>query len=359
MAAYWVDRAYRSQPRMLGGMFFTQLGLAALLVSLHPVGLVYPALLAWNWYRYPVTPLQQRFFLGGLTFITAFSLWFIWGWGGVTWFHNPLSSWMPLWHHFMDLDGSETGWLDWVGGGVIFLLLLWTMLAQRRVLHETLLGRCLWWGTLVSALNGDATFAVLGLTVVLYAGLGGVLSWSATRLGFMGQRGWVLIVIFVVSTLSMQGDRDWYEFGRAQTLSLQDQLIATLATTVEQVRHQAEKDHAPEPRLRVASQWPARTMLACRCDTLRLPPVAKDATAQLVMMKGLTHLILSPSLPENVGLVRNLSLLGNEVETSALEPGGVLLVIKRPNLDPAKPQPALEEPAPPAPGDPIKEDKGK
>lgn len=360
MAAHWVDRAYRAQPLMLGGMFFTQLGLAALVVSLHPVGLVYPVLLAWNWYRQPVTVLQQRFFLGGLGFMTVLSLALNWGWGGVVWFHNPVSAWMPLWHRFVELDGGQTGWVDWLSGATVMSLLLWAIIARRRVLHESLLGRCLWWGTLVSGLNGDATFALLGLTLLLYSGLGGVLSWSATRLSFMGQRGWVLMVVFVVSTLSMQGDRDWYEIGKAQIRTVQDQLIETLASSVEQVRAEAEKKHAPEPRLRVASQWPARTMLACRCDTLPLPPAAKDAASQLAMMKGLTHLILSPSQSANIGLVRNLSLLGNEVETASLQPGGVMLVIKKPNLDPAKPQPALEEPAPPAPGDPIKpEDPSK
>ncbi len=354
VAAYWTDKAYRAQPRMLGGMFFAQLGLAAFVVSLHPVGLVYPALLAWDWHKNPVTPLQKRFFLGGLGAVTLMSLLLSWGWSGVYWFHNPMPDMMPLWHHFSEYEGSDLTFLNGLLVALLLFLLAWTLLSRRKVAQLTLLGRCLWWGTLVSLLNGDATFVLLGMTLLLYMGLEGVLAWGALRLGFAKQRGWVLLLLFFVSTVAMQSDRDWYEYGRQQMLTAQDQLIQTMALTVEQEREAAEKAHAPEPRIRVASQWPARTMMACRCDALPLPPVTKDAGSQLAMMKGLTHLILTPGDSGNIGLVRNLSLLGNEVETQSLQQGGVMLAIKAPRLDPAKPQPALEEPAPPAPGDPIK-----
>lgn len=354
MAAYWVDRVYRAQPKMLGGMFFAQLGLAALVVSLHPVGLVYPLLLAWNWYKNPVTLLQRRFFLGGLTAVTVVSLLLNWGWGGVTWWQNPLHAWTPLWLHYGEFEGSDLSPTDWLLGCSLLVLTLWTLVSRRVALQKTLLGNCLWWGTLFSAFNGDTAFALLSLTLLLYGGLAGLLAWGGEYVGFWRQRSWVFIGVFLLSTVSMQSDRLWYEFGRQALLTNQDQLIQTLANAVEQVRQEADAHHAPEPRIRVASQWPARTMMACRCDALPLPPVAKDAVGQLAMMKGLTHLILTPRDSANVGLVRHLSLLGNEVETQSLQSGGVMLVIKQPKLDPAKPQPALEEPAPPAPGDPIK-----
>ena len=353
MGGYWLDRSYRQRPHALGGLYFGQLGLAAFAVSLHPVGLVYPLLLAWTWHKNPVNSLQKKSFFIGLTVFSGISILLRWGWSGVLWFQNPVRDWAPFWRHFPGFEPEVTA-TDWGAGVLILALVLWVWWHKRQMLRKTLLGQCLWWGVLVSSLNGDATFALLGMITLLYAGIPALLEWGAGKIGFLAQRGWVLLGVFLISTLSMQDDRAWFELGQARQLTEQDQLILTLTQTVEHYRTDAETRHLPDPRLRVASQWPARTMLACRCDALPLPPAAKDPAAQLVMMKGLTHLIMAPKTPANLGLAQNLSLLGNEVETISLQAGGVVLQIRTPNLAPAAPAPVLDEPPPPAPGDPVK-----
>ncbi|NDU86912.1 MAG: hypothetical protein G3I09_01825 [Ferrovum sp.] len=353
MGGFWLDRSYRQSPRVLGGSYFAQLGLAWFAVSLDPAGLAYPLLLAWSWYKNPVTPIQQRLFFIGLGIFTLIALLLRWGWGGGGWFHNPLQELPMLWGHFHEFD-SELSLMDWLGGLGLMLLLATVVLHQRRILFQSLLGQCLWVGLLISLFKGQGTFIFLAVTVLLYAGLPWMLQLGHSKLGFMAQRGWVLAAVFVVSSVSMHADRGWFELGRELQLTAQDELIRTMAVTVEQVRHEAEIQHLPDPRIRVASQWPARTMLACRCDALPLPPAAKDGPAQLAMMKGLTHLIMVPTTPANLGLTQNLSVLGNEVETVSLQPGGVMLQIRKPDLAPAAVAPTLDEPAPPAPGDPVK-----
>ncbi len=72
-------------------------------------------------------------------------------------------------------------------------------------------------------------------------------------------------------------------------------------------------------------------MIACKCDTLPLPPAAADPQAQLAQLPGgthLTHLLLDPKETSNIALARNLSLLGGVIETSSLQSGGVLLHLK-------------------------------
>ena len=60
-----------------------------------------------------------------------------------------------------------------------------------------------------------------------------------------------------------------------------------------------------------------------------LPPAAADAPAQMAMLKGVSHLLLAPSDQRNLGLVANLSQLGTQVETLSLQPGGVLLQVRK------------------------------
>ena len=86
------------------------------------------------------------------------------------------------------------------------------------------------------------------------------------------------------------------------------------------------------PSIRVASQWPAITMIACRCDVLPLPPTANDPAAQLAMLQNINFLILAPTDPKNLGLASNLARLSNDIATQSLQAGGVILAIK-----PAKP----------------------
>ena len=74
----------------------------------------------------------------------------------------------------------------------------------------------------------------------------------------------------------------------------------------------------------VASPWPARTSIACRCAALPLPPAAKDPESQLAMMRGVSYVILADSL-DSRPLANNFSQLGARVEVVSKQPGGVIL----------------------------------
>jgi hypothetical protein len=129
----------------------------------------------------------------------------------------------------------------------------------------------------------------------------------------------------------MRADKAHYEIRQLGILSEQDQLIRTLSEEAENARKAAEETggNTTPTHLRIASQWPGRTMIACRCDTLPLPPAARDPQAQLAMMRSVTHLLFDPKRPANVLLARNLASLGGDAaETIELRPEGVLLHFK-------------------------------
>jgi hypothetical protein len=132
----------------------------------------------------------------------------------------------------------------------------------------------------------------------------------------------------------MRADKSHYETRQSGFLSEEDQLIHFLVEEADNARKIAEEGKGgrnPVP-LRVASQWPSRTMIACKCDTLPLPPAAKDPQAQLAMLHSISHLLFNPRHANNAALARNLSTLGGGVvETIALQPGGVLLHFKNVN----------------------------
>jgi hypothetical protein len=70
-------------------------------------------------------------------------------------------------------------------------------------------------------------------------------------------------------------------------------------------------------------------MLACQCDTLPLPPAAKDEQALFAMLRGVNYLIFDPRDPVNSSLSHNLALMNaGKVETVALQQGGVIVEIK-------------------------------
>ena len=126
----------------------------------------------------------------------------------------------------------------------------------------------------------------------------------------------------------MQADKIHYVINNKGVLSAQDQLIKTLAHEAEKNRQAnklAESQGGKIERFRVASQWPSRTMIACKCDTLPLPPAAADPASQLKMLHGISYLLLDPKETRNLALTRILSLMGNLVETVSLQQGGVLL----------------------------------
>ena len=326
----WLDVQYRSNPRPFNGWYFAQLFVCAFSASLHPAGLAYPLALLWSWRTLPQSPKYQKFFLAGTIFVVLFILLLRMGWGDLTWFQNPLRSLGEVFTG-STLDDADPA-MQWLPGGVVAGLAIAVILMRFRDLWQDLAGRTLLLGVALGAFVGDQAWGLITLTLVLFYGIPLLLrpERAPREGGFVQQRGWALLAIFVCSTIFMRADKVFYETGRHGALSAQDELIKTLAVAAENDRKASETDEGEKkhPRFIVASEWPGRTMIACKCDTFPLPPVERDPQTQLAKLHSITYLLLDPKRTSNIDLARNFSLLGGSIETISLQPGGVLLHVK-------------------------------
>ena len=325
----WLDKAYRAAPYHFGGWYFAQLFISALSVSLHPAGLAYPLALLWSWHKEPLDHKQQKYFFIGVGFVILATLIIRMGWHDLEWLQNPVNNMAAI---VLGADlSNEMTVTRWIAGTIVLLVLATVVFKQYRNLWSDFTGRILLIGLVLGATTSDPAWAMIALSIILYFGFPLILRpQQSSSGGLMRQRGIALLLI-VVSTLFMRADKAHYEIRQLGILSEQDQLIRTLSEEAEGARKAAEETEgsSTSPHLRVASQWPGRTMIACRCDTLPLPPAAKDAQAQLAMLRSITHLLFDPKQTANIMLARNLAALGGDAaETVELQPEGVLLRFK-------------------------------
>lgn len=330
----WLNAEYRANPSPGGGWYFSQLLVSAFSVSLHPIGLAYPLSLLWSWYKDPLDQKQQKYFFIGVSFVALFTLLILRGWNYVEWFKNPIKSLT------ISILGSsfESGLsaVSWIAGGLMVAGLVIVIIKQYRNLWSDFTGRTFLIGLTLGITTSDSAWATIALSLILYFGIPLLLQSRQVRAGegFIQQRGLILLCIIILSTVFMRADKTHYEIRQSGILSDEDKLIHFLVGEAENNRKIAEEDTSgtnPVP-LRVASQWPSRTMIACKCDTLPLPPAARDPQTQLTMLHSITHLLFNPRHASNTALARNLSISGGGlIETIALQPGGVLLHFKKIN----------------------------
>lgn len=313
----WMERSYREAPQAFGARYFAQLFLCLVSVTLHPAGLAYPLLLLWTWYKNPVQLKQQHAFYAGITFAVVLAIFLTFGWQHVAWFGNPLAGFA-----LQLFDLSPASFMGMVSGVLVLMVVcgvLWKAWAEIRA---DFLGQVLLAALLMSALNGDGVFSALALVLCFYWGVPLLLpQGDALKGGFLQQRGLVLSVFFVIATASMLSDRAYYQAALGNELQPRDGLIRGLVMSGGFLDGGAGG--------RVASQWPALTMLACRCDALPLPPNVSDSDALLAMLRGIRYVMFDPHDLRNAALVRNLATAGSDkVETIDLQTGGVVVEIK-------------------------------
>jgi len=326
----WLDRIYRESPHAFGGMYFSQILLCLVSVTLHPAGLAYPLALLWTWHKNPTDGKHQKYFFAGVTFVVIFALLLTMGWSHTEWFTNPIRSLSSLFSGAPRT--TDTGVVRWISGLGMFVVLVFVILKQAGDLWEDFLGRSLLIALVIGILAGDETWGIIALTICLYWGLPLLLRTPANSSGgFWRQRGIVMLLLFVISTLLMIVDKARYQSVLVGHLSSRDRLIKTLAEDSEIFFHaDTPKNSDDKKPIRVASQWPGLTMLACRCDALPLPPSAKDSEALLAMLRGVDYLLFDPHDPANSSLSHNLATMDvGKVETIALQAGGVIVEIKK------------------------------
>jgi hypothetical protein len=330
----WSDQIYRESPQAFGAMYFAQLFLCMVSTTLHPAGLAYPLALLWSWYRNPLNRKQQSYFIGGIVLTVLLSLVLTLGWSHVEWFANPVKNLSSS--LLGSVDGDEFGAFRWITGtGMLFILLL-VIWKQTGNLWADLLGRTLLAALAIGILTGDQIFGIIALVTCLYWGLPLALQKrTGTQGGFWQQRGLAMLLIFVIATLFMNIDKARYQKVLEGNLAPRDNLIRALVENIESSSNNEHSQNSlPEKPFRIASQWPARTMLACRCDTLPLPPSVKDAQTLFAMLKGISYLMFDPRDQKNSSLSHNLALMGaGKVETIVLQQGGVIVEVKGSSIE--------------------------
>jgi hypothetical protein len=323
----WADKIYRDSKLAFGGMYFAQVFLCLVSITLHPLGLAYPLALLWTWCRNPIDREHRNYLFIGIASAIVIALALTSGWRHVEWFMNPIKALPSM---LLGPDG-DMGIERWITGIGMLCVLLWVVFKQAANLWADLLGRILLFALAIGILVGDEIFGAVALTICLYWGLPLLLNKPVNaKSGFWGQRGAALILVFIVSTTFMINDKARYQAMLSGELSPRDSLIKALAEEGgEFLKEESAQDKAAKKRLRVASQWPGLTMLACRCDALPLPPAARDSEALLAMLRGVDYLVFDPRNPDNSSLSRNLATMeAGHVETVDLRQGGVIVQVK-------------------------------
>jgi len=320
--AMLIDRRYRAKPEAFGVLYFLQLFLAGCAVSMHPAGLALPLALVWHWHHRPVPGKHSQFFIYGLAVSCVLVISIRMGWPGLNWFDNPMASLSVLLSGQTLDDKLSSGW--WMAGALLFVAWIALIVTDWAALSASLLGRTLLIATVIGLPAADITWALFCTCLLLYRGIPALV--RLNRLlpgqGFFSQRGIVSILVFGLCLQFMLVAKTENLRHHGKILGSVDQLIFTVADLVQRHKTQA----AETIHLRIASQWPGRTLLACKCFVAALPPAVGDAHKQLDMLGSITHLIFDPNDPANRALVANFSQLSGTLETADYQKAGVLVV---------------------------------
>jgi len=319
VVAGWLNQMVRDSDKALPSWFFLQLLIAAMAVSMHPMGLAVPIALAIHWLRNAPDAGKARRIIGSMAFVSIFMVFVRWGWYGIAAASdNPLSTLgdsllgSPLLH--------ESGF----GAGMLLgalLLIVIAVQAWRRTndpVSIMLIAACL-----IGSLNADHVWSMICLATALYLGLPLLIELNE-RIGnrsLLGQRGILLFLVVAIATISMINTRQMSIVAKQHMKGPVDALISVL-------ENEAENPDAP---FIAASQWPARTLLACRRDVLPLPPASEDVEVFRKQTSGLTHIAFNPHQESMHTLSRNAAAMSDSFETIALQYGGVVLKAKPAN----------------------------
>ena len=163
----WSDKVYREAPLVFGGMYFAQMFLCMISITLHPAGLAYPLALLWTWHKTPVGK-QKNYFFGGVIFSILFALLLTWGWHNIDWFTNPIRGLSGA--LLGSTSSTDLGAFRWFAGMVAIVILLLVLWKQASNLWAELLGRILLVALVTGILIGDDIWGLIALTICLYWG---------------------------------------------------------------------------------------------------------------------------------------------------------------------------------------------
>jgi len=328
--SYWMNEYFQKAIRTMSASYFLLLLMSAFAVSLHPMGLALPIALALLWLPKKVlsddnsSPSdnaqmldKRRNLLIGLTITTALLVFVRWGW----------TSLEKSGDHLASLGATITGSpilqsTPPVGFGLIIASLLGFVIAiyiYRRyfeLFSLTLVIACL-----IGLFLPDTSWALLALTCILFLGLPMFIA-AHRRTGIqnmIGQRGLIILLVVVFTSICTSADKHYREISQLKLKSDSDNLIASAAYIAN--NHDIE--------FLIASQWPARTMLATKRDVLPLPPkrILQDADTFIAKTASVTHFMFDTNAPENEALSKMGVSMPRHLQAIEILPAGVILQV--------------------------------
>ena len=313
----WLDRAYRKNDNYFGGWYFSQMIWAAILTTLHPIALAYPAAIAWSWYKNPHDTKKSRHIYVGLAIATILAMLIHGIWRDITFFGNPIEV----------LATALQGSVIWsaediiMAPGIIAAALLAILVSiDFKAFKTDLLGQMLLLSILIGLAMPDTNWALISITFVLYRGIHHLVNQNQKRHknGFIGQQGLVLVFAMIISSYFMLQDKN-------HALTIKHAILAPVDALLQSLM--AESADLSKPFI-VATQWPGRTMIATKRDAFPLPPGFEDPEQMLKALKSVTHLAFDPFSEKNKPLADAIGNLGGETETLALLKGGAIVSVR-------------------------------
>ncbi|MDQ6973414.1 MAG: hypothetical protein Q9M10_00905 [Mariprofundaceae bacterium] len=319
-SAFWLNEMYRNGERTVTGALFMLMVMSSFAVSLHPMGLALPLALLILWLPKvdaDILKVKRRNLLIAVILTTAVLLLMRWGWSGLEWRGDYFAS------LGMILTGSPilqtqppTGWGLMIASVLALTVSVYVYQRNYELFSLTLILACL-----IGLLLPDSSWALMALITLVAIGLPQLIAIHRKTgiQSLMGQRGGVLLLLMICTSMFTSADKHYREVSQLHIKSDVDYLI----TVAVGIANDESKDFT------MASQWPARTMLATRRDVLPLPPesILKDGKVFMAKTKGVTHFLFNPNSPENKALSRISMSLGHRMETIELLPAGVILQV--------------------------------
>ena len=208
--------------------------------------------------------------------------------------------------------------------GIIPLILLSIILFKDRAIFlKDVYGSALLFAVIIGLFAADSSWAFIVYFLILFRGVVWLIKLNSLlpASGLVGQRGIVLILIIALSIVFMQVDKSHRFYIESGLLDPVDEVIQALYGYTKKLK--------PDAKFRVASQWPGRTMLVIKRDTLPLPPNVKNGKELIKITKGLTHIVFNQNDPHNTTLAKNVSEAGDYMKTLAIHRSGVIIQIRQ------------------------------
>lgn len=320
VSAFWLNNMYKNGERTVTGALFMLMVMSSFAVSLHPMGLALPLALLILWLPKAddaILKVKRRNLFIAVIMTTSILVLMRWGWSGLESNTDYLANLGII------LTGSPiiqakppTGWGLMVASVLGLVVSIYIYQRNVELLSLTLVLACL-----IGLCLPDTSWALIVLIAILAIGLPQLIA-VHRRTGIqslIGQRGGVLLLLIVCASMFTSADKHYREVSLLKLKSDTDYLIASAVDiAVDDTK-----------AFTMASQWPARTMLATRRDVLPLPPesILEDGKVFMEKTNGVTHFMFNPNTPENKALSQISMSLGHRMETIELLPAGVILQV--------------------------------